>query len=725
MPLKSTINIEVEKGQFEESFQLFNKWKEALKDAPGQWAYYQHRIRDVDKAARKLSTLLEANRDALDDTAASSNRFAESAAKAGQIFHRLALNVKGSAEHLASLTTSLFRFSLITGTISGLLGSGFGVYVLDHTAEQVMGRRRTALGLGVPYGSLQSFETNFGRFGIGAETLGAVSTGLYDFTSPQYRALVAGGGVRGGQNAADATVDLLRKLPALLAGVPDGEIGSAARSKGLLDVLSLQQIVAYLKASKEEREAQIAAYGRDKSGMDIPPDAAQKWTNFAVAMNRAGTIIETSLTNQLTGLTPALTHLSQSAEKFITAFVDSGTATKVINTLGEGLNWLGTELGSTETKEAGKKFLEGVEALYGTLTRWGKFLAGAGKAAWDLYNGNPTWGQILNDLIPDGAPPTPRGPDDIKHSHHPYPSIRYGTWGGPGTIPREDRERMRRRERISTSSPMPGSQSTARSMESHVYVSGGYTPIPKEWTTGADIGYIPRPINPPSIGDALIGIPGGPDTDISNLSDYRNGSLPEIKGFIWHHSAGHGTPEGVVRTLNSRGLGVQWVMDRKGRVWRTLPSGARGAHILPSEINDLTNYNTEGMEIIADDDADLTDEQRLGIANFSKWYVLGHPGVQFFGHGEVNPHHKQATEGATASSISHRIQNGEKDDPYRSDIPLVNRLITRYAGGHPVESGAFSPRSIIQSTTHVDPVPVVIDNQTSNVTVTGSTTIPH
>ena len=47
-------------------------------------------------------------------------------------------------------------------------------------------RRREAMGLGVYYGSLSAYDLNFSRFGVGEGTLGAVASGVYDVTSPEY-----------------------------------------------------------------------------------------------------------------------------------------------------------------------------------------------------------------------------------------------------------------------------------------------------------------------------------------------------------------------------------------------------------------------------------------------------------------------------------------------------------------------------------------------------------
>ncbi|PZQ86503.1 MAG: hypothetical protein DI534_16530, partial [Leifsonia xyli] len=110
---------------------------------------------------------------------------------------------------------------------------------------------------------------------------------------------------------------------------------------------------------------------------------------------------------------------------------------------------------------------------------------------------------------------------------------------------------------------------------------------------------------------------------------------------------GRGDAAGVLGTLNRRGLGVQWVIGRDGRRYQMLPDGERGAHMRPSDEfpdatrPDLSNRNTVGVEVIAKDDKDVTPAQieaskRLFDDVRKRW-----PKAQVYGHGELNPGHKQ------------------------------------------------------------------------------------
>jgi N-acetyl-anhydromuramyl-L-alanine amidase AmpD len=120
------------------------------------------------------------------------------------------------------------------------------------------------------------------------------------------------------------------------------------------------------------------------------------------------------------------------------------------------------------------------------------------------------------------------------------------------------------------------------------------------------------------------------------------------KYFVVHHTAGRGRAEDVVNVLNNRGLGVQWVIDREGKVYKTFPEGLTAWHTGHQDQKDaprdLQNSTAQGVEVIAMDDQDVLPIQVLAAFKLLKY--LGYGKDQVWGHGEVT-YNKQATEGQT------------------------------------------------------------------------------
>jgi hypothetical protein len=145
---------------------------------------------------------------------------------------------------------------------------------------------------------------------------------------------------------------------------------------------------------------------------------------------------------------------------------------------------------------------------------------------------------------------------------------------------------------------------------------------------------------------------------IENAIDISGEStLPYIpldsKYFVLHHTASRSTASEVVKSLNCRWskakrrceiLGIQWVIDRDAKLYRTLKEGAEGAHLRDqrSGMRQVNNLSAEGVEIIGSNDADITDEQcKTALFLIKK---LGYSLSSVFGHGEVSSN-KGRTEG--------------------------------------------------------------------------------
>jgi hypothetical protein len=160
--------------------------------------------------------------------------------------------------------------------------------------------------------------------------------------------------------------------------------------------------------------------------------------------------------------------------------------------------------------------------------------------------------------------------------------------------------------------------------------------------------------------------------DISSLSNLKSGPLKSDKNFVIHHTAGRGSAENVIGVLNNRVidgekvvLGVQWVIDRDGKIFQTLPKGHMGAHILnsdnfPSAPKGVNNSNSQGVEIVAKNDEDILPIQCLAALKLIRG--LGYSNGNIYGHGELNPGHRPKSEGQTCKSFVLKHWNDDVDE---------------------------------------------------------------
>jgi hypothetical protein len=115
--------------------------------------------------------------------------------------------------------------------------------------------------------------------------------------------------------------------------------------------------------------------------------------------------------------------------------------------------------------------------------------------------------------------------------------------------------------------------------------------------------------------------------------------------FIMHHTSGRGDASGVASTLQQRGLGVQYVMERDGTIKQIGGPGSSHMRTGWGPLGKgLSNRNTVGMEVIAKDDKDVTPAQIESAKKFIEKY---YPNTPLYGHGQVNPGHKEEDEGMT------------------------------------------------------------------------------
>jgi hypothetical protein len=167
--------------------------------------------------------------------------------------------------------------------------------------------------------------------------------------------------------------------------------------------------------------------------------------------------------------------------------------------------------------------------------------------------------------------------------------------------------------------------------------------------------------------------------DISSQSNFKFRKMKNNKYFIFHHTAGRGTPTDVIKVLNCRKrpnkkpgcmiLGVQFIIDREGKVYRGLPDGSSGGHVVRGGKGptDVTNSNSMGVEIIAKEDKDVLIKQCKSALLLVK--DQGFSLNQILGHGEVSTN-KMPSEGQKCKRYANKYWNTPEDQLPDTDDEL-------------------------------------------------------
>jgi hypothetical protein len=163
-----------------------------------------------------------------------------------------------------------------------------------------------------------------------------------------------------------------------------------------------------------------------------------------------------------------------------------------------------------------------------------------------------------------------------------------------------------------------------------------------------------------AVAKAISATPATPGAvaDISAVSGIPAGhKMEHVNGMIIHHSGGDGTVFGLIHTLKQRGLSAQFAVDRDGKTYQLVPDGTEAHHIMNGwgPLGEgKSNRNMQGVEVIARDNKDVTPAQIKAVqglvARQAQKYGYD-PATSVFGHGEVNPGHKEADEGMSSVNL--------------------------------------------------------------------------
>lgn len=291
-------------------------------------------------------------------------KMGEGARQASGFWGKIEKSAKDFAHHVTSATEKLLKWSAITGAVGALAGIGGGLFGLERLASSTYSGARSAAGLGLPLGAQRAFNINLGRIVDPNQFLGGVATGLSDFTSDQYRALL-GLGLNPQQFAdtGEAAIAALPRIQRLLQSRPREQLGSTLRTYGLSSLISEDRARALAATSPSDLGEFIKQFRRDRETLALPADVQKKWADLSVQLQRAGVQIETVLVRGLYKLAPDLDRLSKAFVAAVSAFIKSPEVKKWIDLAATGLEKFANYVSKPEFAQNVEKFISGIGQL--------------------------------------------------------------------------------------------------------------------------------------------------------------------------------------------------------------------------------------------------------------------------------------------------------------------------------------------------------------------------
>jgi hypothetical protein len=146
--------------------------------------------------------------------------------------------------------------------------------------------------------------------------------------------------------------------------------------------------------------------------------------------------------------------------------------------------------------------------------------------------------------------------------------------------------------------------------------------------------------------------------------------------------------------LNAQKFAVHYIIDRDGRIHQSLPTNQYGIHTGLSEIPGIDNRTTLGVELIANNDQDVTPAQIEASKRLYSYLQGQYPKMQAYGHGELSTN-RLPDEGyrvvmAIRGEGGKWKPSGGRQMP---NVPIERRTIGAYKRGEFKEGGKSSDLS--------------------------------
>jgi hypothetical protein len=354
MPVKPIFSVEVDDTQFKKFKELYDRWQTELGKQPQDWQKVAAAVGTVGQAHRDATKAIEQQNRALARQKEMHKGAASHDNNTVNNWSKIANHAHAIDKALERSTLRFAKWSLSALGVLGGLGVVANLFRIDRLAASIAAQRRGALGLGITYGQGRAYDTNYSRLVNAGGLMSNIATAKYDVASEQYKGLLAAGVPQRDiekKNTAEIFSEFMQRLPALFQGVPKELTGTVAQQRGLNNLLSTQDIVAYLNASPDERSKIEERTRQDARDMDLQDSVQSKWQDFITQLERAKLTIESAFMDKLAIIEPGLEKLSASVVGVIDDFAKDGKLNGAIQWIGEEIDKFAGFIGSKEFTE--------------------------------------------------------------------------------------------------------------------------------------------------------------------------------------------------------------------------------------------------------------------------------------------------------------------------------------------------------------------------------------
>ncbi len=371
MANKAVIPIEVDASAFEKFVEQFKAYTALVEEHPQAWDEINKTLTQHAKEAKRVAEFVNVS-DVNMRSMAQSSRYV------GDNFKRIAEHAGSAARFVAGLAGSALRI----GTL-GLIGGGGMLFGLDVLANGVLGQQRSARGMGLSIGEMQSFTTHMRQFASGRTLESAAQAQISPDAAGNLAALGIGFAQAGKMSAGELAIREMQAIRRAWQSNPTTFNPAVAAAQQL--GFSLPEIRNIGTAPEAEFQSAVSGYRGDKSRLGFSEQVAQQWAKLSIALERAGVVIESALVRTLAPLAPKFEQMAIGVANWIEAFSHSETVAKLIDGMKEAFDSFVkfiTGPGFQADLDAFRVSFHEISDDFSSLSAWIKTVAG-------YFRGNP------------------------------------------------------------------------------------------------------------------------------------------------------------------------------------------------------------------------------------------------------------------------------------------------------------------------------------------------
>lgn len=361
--LRSVLDLEVNDSSFKEFLALFQKYKDALKDMPNDWAKAADSVDPLAAQFSAMTAAMLAQAELIRRVDREERQLDRTTRSVADSWRTVSRGAKEVYDRVADTTRMLIRWTGITGLFGGLLGFG-GILGLDRMAENASALRTGALGIGTSPTALLAARVNYGQFFNAQGALGQIA-GLQQQLGGQVAFNTLGIPGAWGADPSNALSESVAAVHRLYRQTPAGQRQMMPWYQQAMRIFGSDEAIRTIGNMSDQEIAQRgAAYNQDiRGGFGLGTDTLQAAQHFQIQLERVGYVLEYSFLAALDKVFPDLEKLSASIGESVAAFIKGPGFVNLVDLVEEGLHSLADWMASPDFKDDVDAFIKDVGAL--------------------------------------------------------------------------------------------------------------------------------------------------------------------------------------------------------------------------------------------------------------------------------------------------------------------------------------------------------------------------